>query len=151
MPGRAQENKKIVCVNRKARHDYEILETLEAGLVLKGTEVKSLRANQASLVDAYAEIKDGEAFLVDSYIAPYTAASYNNHEPRRQRKLLLHKKEIRRLEGRVREKGLTIIPLSLYFRNGRAKVELALARGRKSYDKRERIRKRDLARQSEEV
>lgn len=151
MPGRRQEGKKIVCVNRKARHDYEILETLEAGLVLKGTEVKSLRANQASLVDAYAEIKDGEAFLVDSYIAPYTAASYNNHEPRRQRKLLLHKKEIRRLEGRVREKGLTIIPLSLYFRNGRAKVELALARGRKSYDKRERIRKRDLARQSEEV
>lgn len=142
---RPDVSRKVVCLNRKARHDYEVLETLEAGLVLRGSEVKSLRAGQAALVDSYAEVRDGEVFLVGANIAAYASASYNNHDPRRDRKLLLHSREIRRLEGRVREKGLTLVPLSLYFREGRAKVEVALARGRKAYDKRERIRERDLA------
>ncbi len=147
MAARRQDaSRKVVCLNRKARHDYEVLETVEAGLVLRGSEVKSLRAGQAALVDSYAEVRGGEVFLVGAHIASYASASYNNHDPRRDRKLLLHAREIRRLEGRVREKGLTLVPLSLYFRDGRAKVEVALARGRKAYDKRERIRERDQAR-----
>lgn len=143
---RQDASRKVVCLNRKARHDYEVLETLEAGLVLRGSEVKSLRSGQAALVDSYAEVRGGEVFLVGAHIAAYSSASYNNHDPRRDRKLLLHAREIRRLDGRVREKGLTLIPLALYFRDGRAKVEIALARGRKAYDKRERIRERDRAR-----
>ncbi len=142
---RQDASRKVVCANRKARHDYEVLETFEAGLVLRGSEVKSLRAGQAALVDSYAEVREGEVFLVGAHIASYASASYNNHDPRRDRKLLLHAREIRRLKGRVREKGLTLVPLSLYFREGRAKVEIALARGRKAYDKRERIRVRDQA------
>jgi len=142
--------RKVVCQNRKARHDYEVLDRIEAGLVLVGSEVKSLRDGQAALTDAYAEVRDGEVFLVGAHIAPYANASYNNHAPKRDRKLLLHAREIHRLEGRVREKGLTLIPLCLYFRDGKAKVELALARGRKAYDKRERILARDRARVPDE-
>lgn len=141
--------RKLVCQNRRARHDYEILDTLEAGMVLTGSEVKSLRNGAASIVDAYAEIRDNEVFLVGANIAPYASASYLNHEPRRDRKLLLHTREIRRLDSKIREKGLTLIPLQIYFRRGKAKVELALARGRKQFDKRERIRKRDESRVAE--
>lgn len=140
---------KIVCSNRKARHDYEILSTLEAGIVLKGSEVKSLRLGNAHLTDAYAEIRSNEVFLVGMHIAELPCASYLNHAPRRDRKLLLHHHEIRRLQARVQEKGLTMIPLSVYFKNGLAKVELALARGRKQYDKREKIRKRDIERRGD--
>ena len=146
--GKEIEGRKIVCQNRKARHDYDIVDTVEAGLVLLGSEVKSLRAGSAQLVDAFAEVHDGEMFLVSAQIHGYAAASYQDHEPRRRRKLLLHAQEIHRLDVKVKEKGLTLIPLSIYFRKGRAKVELALARGRKEYDKRERIMKRDLERAS---
>lgn len=147
MPAAKDDAKKIVCQNRRARHDYEVLDTFEAGLVLRGSEVKSLREGAAQLVDSYAEVRDGELFLVGANIARYAAASYMNHDPKRPRKLLMHGREIRRLDAKVREKGLTLVPLSIYFRRGRAKVELALARGRKAYDKRERIMKRDLARE----
>jgi len=139
--------RRVICQNRKARFDYEVLDTLEAGIVLKGSEVKSLAMGQASISEAYAEIRNGEVFLVGSNIARYSGASYANHEPRRERKLLLNSKEIKRLQSKVREKGLTLIPLSIYFNErGKAKVELALCRGRKKYDKRERIMKRDEAR-----
>lgn len=144
MPG--SEARKVICQNRKARHDYEVLETFEAGIVLRGSEVKSLRDGAAQLTDSYAEVRRGELFLVGAKISRYAAASYTNHDPERDRKLLMHAKEIRRLEAKIREKGLTLIPLSMYFKCGKAKVELALARGRKAYDKRERIMKRDLAR-----
>jgi len=140
----------VVAENRRARHDYEVLERLEAGLVLLGSEVKSLRQGGMQLVDSYGEIVDGEVFLVGARIAPYAAASYQNHAPTRRRKLLLHRAEIRRLDGKVRQKGLTLVPLSVYFRAGRAKVDLALARGRKAYDKRERIQQRDRDRVREE-
>ncbi|MBM4398493.1 MAG: SsrA-binding protein SmpB [Deltaproteobacteria bacterium] len=136
----------MVCQNRRARHDYEILDTFEAGMALLGSEVKSLRDGGAALVDSYAEVRGGEVFLVGANIAQYAAASYQNHEPRRARKLLLHAREIAKLDAKTREKGLTIVPLAIYFRNGRAKVEIGLARGRRAYDKRERIMKRDLAR-----
>lgn len=141
-----QENRKLVCQNRRARHDYEILDRYEAGMVLTGSEVKSLRDGGAALVDSYAEVRDGEVYLVGASIARYSAASYMNHEPKRARKLLLHAREIAKLDARVREKGLTLVPLAIYFLRGRAKVELGLARGRRAYDKRERIMKRDLAR-----
>ena len=150
MAGRKDGGRKVVCSNRKARHDYEVVDTVEAGMVLTGSEVKSLRMGGAHLTDAFAEVRGGEVFLVGASIAQYGAASYLNHEPRRARKLLLHAKEIARLDGKVREKGLTLIPLSLYFRDGKAKVDLALARGRRAYDKRERIRLRDIARGAEE-
>ena len=146
MAKRVEDGRKVVCQNRKARHDYDIIEVIEAGLVLTGSEVKSLRDGGAHLTDAWAEVRGGEAFLVGAHIAPYAQASYLNHPPRRERKLLLHAREISRLEGKVREKGLTLVPLVLYFREGRAKVEIALARGRRAYDKRDRIQKRDLAR-----
>jgi SsrA-binding protein len=150
MPVMKEEGRKVVCQNRKARHDYEILDTVEAGMVLMGSEVKSLRGGGASLVDSFAEVRGTEVFLVGANIAPYANASYLNHEPRRGRKLLLHAREIRRLDVKVREKGLTLIPLQIYFRRGRAKVEVALARGRRAYDKRERIRQRDRARGAED-
>ncbi|NOZ01598.1 MAG: SsrA-binding protein SmpB [Deltaproteobacteria bacterium] len=140
------KGRRIACTNRKARHDYSLIETFEAGLVLEGSEVKSLRNGGGALTDAYGEIRDGEVFLVNAHIAGYSSASYNDHEPRRRRKLLLHAREIRRIEQRSREKGYTLVPLSIYFKHGLAKVELALARGRKTYDKRERIMRRDLAR-----
>jgi SsrA-binding protein len=141
--GEPEEGQQLVCSNRKARHLYEILETLEAGISLLGPEVKSLRAGRASLTDAYARIRGGEAFLVSAHISPYEQGGRENPDPRRERKLLLRKSEIRRLEGKVSQKGFTLIPLRLYFRSGRAKVELALARGKRTYDKREAIRRRE--------
>jgi len=141
--------KKLVCSNKKARFDYEIIESLEAGIVLKGTEVKSLRDGKANLKDSYARIKGNEVYLIDAHISPYSYGNILNHDPLRERKLLLHKREIRRLIGKVNEKGLTMIPLNMYFRNGRAKVELALVKGKKSYDKKEVIRKRDQKRELE--
>ncbi len=144
------DGRKIVAENRRARHDYEILDRFEAGMVLLGSEVKSLRNGGAQLVDSYVEVKDDELFLVGANIAQYAAASYQNHEPRRRRKLLMHAAEIHRLDMKVREKGLTLVPLAIYFREGRAKVEVALARGRKSYDKRDKILQRDLDRAARE-
>jgi SsrA-binding protein len=141
------EGIKVVATNRKARHDYEIEETYEAGLVLVGTEVKSLRRGSCSLKDGFALIKDGEAFLYNVYIAPYEAGSHYNPDPERPRKLLLHKQEIARLSGKVKERGYTLIPLKIYFKNGYAKVELALARGVAKYDKREKIKKKEQERE----
>jgi SsrA-binding protein len=139
--------RKVVAQNRRARHDYSVEDTYEAGLVLTGTEVKSLRAGRASLVDAYARVRDGEVWLENAHIPEYTLGSWTNHEPRRPRKLLLHRAEIARLIGKTREGGLTLIPLSLYFRDGRAKVEIALARGRRAYDKRAALAERQASRE----
>ena len=136
----------VVCVNRQARHNYFIDETYEAGLMLLGSEVKSLRDGKANLVDSYARIQKGEAFLVNTHISPYAGANQFNHEPTRTRKLLLHAREIERLTGKTKERGLTLIPLKIYFKNGRAKVELGLARGKKQYDKRASIKERDAKR-----
>jgi len=141
---------KLVSQNRKARHDYHIQETIEAGLVLTGPEVKSLRLGRANLKDSYAQPKGGELFLHQVHISPYENSPLGDQDPTRTRKLLLHQHEIRRLAGKIQEKGLTLIPLRLYFRGGKAKIELALAKGKKSYDKRETIRKRDLEREAEQ-
>jgi len=141
------EGEKTVVTNRKARHQYHILETIEAGIVLQGTEVKSLRQGKVNLGDAYAKIKDGEIWLVEMHISPYEQGNVFNHEPRRPRKLLLHKREIKRLIGKVQERGLTLIPLRIYFKRGKAKVELALAKGKKLYDRREDIKRRDEERE----
>jgi SsrA-binding protein len=138
---------KVIAVNRKALHDYHILETVEAGLVLSGTEIKSIREGHVSLREAYARPDDDELWLLGAHIAQYPAASRFNHEPTRKRKLLLHKGEMRELSAALEEKGLTLIPLRLYLKNGRAKLELALARGKRSHDKREAIAKREAERQ----
>lgn len=138
---------KLIATNRKARHDYEILETYEAGLVLKGTEVKSLRAGQVNFKDSYATISRDEAWLLGCHIAPYQHGSDANHEPDRTRKLLLKRREIARLIGKVAERGLTLVPLRLYFKEGRAKLEIGLARGKKLHDKRQAIRERDARRE----
>jgi SsrA-binding protein len=135
--------RKVIAQNRKARHDYAILDTYECGVVLTGTEVKSLRLGRASLVDGFATIDGGEVFLRNVHIPEYTEGSWTNHEPRRTRKLLLHKGEILRLVGKTKESGLTLVPLSLYFSDGKVKVEIALARGKRSYDKRQDLAKRD--------
>jgi len=137
---------KVVAQNRKARHDYHIEGTVEAGLVLRGTEVKSMRAGRVSLRDSYARIEGGEAFLFNMHIAPYNKASIENHEPKRTRKLLLNKGEIARLAGKTRERGYTLIPLRAYFRGSWAKVELALALGKRKYDKRRAIAEREAKR-----
>ena len=137
-----------IAKNRRARHDYAILDTYEAGLVLTGSEVKSLRDGKANLSDAYGIVRNGELFLLNLHISPYERASYNNHEPTRTRKLLLHKREIRRLIGAVERQGLTLVPLELYFRNGRAKVTLALGRGKKLHDKREDLKRRVTERET---
>jgi SsrA-binding protein len=137
------KTRKLIATNRRARFEYELLDTYEAGLVLRGPEVKSLRAGKASLVDAYAVVRRGEAYLVNAHISPYEEAGRENADPRRERKLLLHRAEIARLLGDVSERGFTLVPLSLYFKDGKAKVELALARGKKLYDKREAIRRRE--------
>lgn len=134
---------KLVAQNKKARHDYSIEDVFEAGLVLTGTEVKSLRQGRCSLVDAYAVVQDGEAYLLGAHIPEYTEGTWNNHAPRRTRKLLLHRKEIDSLVARTRESGLALVPLSLYFKDGRAKVEVALGRGRKAHDKRQVLAARD--------
>jgi SsrA-binding protein len=139
----------IVCVNRQARHNYFIDETYEAGLVLVGSEVKSLREGKANLKDSYARIQKGEAFLINAHVSPYPGANRFNHEPTRTRKLLLHQREIERLTGKTKERGFTLIPLRLYFKNGRAKVELGLARGKKLYDKRETLRRKVAQREVE--
>ena len=141
--GREMGRGKLVAQNKKARHDYEILETHEAGIVLTGTEVKSLRQGRCSIVDAYAVIQEGEAWLMAAHIPEYTEGTWNNHAPNRQRKLLLHKEEIVRLIGKTQESGLALVPLQLYFKDGRAKVEIALARGRKAHDKRQAMAERD--------
>ena len=133
--------------NKRAKFDYHILETFEAGLVLKGTEVKSLRDGRANISDAYGIIKDGEAYLLNLHISPYESRGYANHEPDRTRKLLLHRKEIRRLIGAVERQGLTLIPLELYFKKGMAKVALALGKGKQLHDKRDTARERDAARE----
>lgn len=140
---------KIVASNRRARHEYFILETLEAGIALQGSEIKSIRAGQISLAEAFVRIDGKEAWLEDAHIAPYEQASIFNHEPRRPRKLLLHSSEIRRLWNSVRQKGVTIIPLTVYLKNGKAKVEIATAKGKKLYDKRAEIAKRDTKREIE--
>lgn len=137
----------MIAQNRKARHEYTILDTFEAGVALVGTEVKSLRMGRASLVDAFATIDDGEIWLRALYIAEYTLGTWTNHEPRRTRKLLLHRSEIDRLIGKIREGGLTLVPLSLYFNDGKVKCEIALAKGKKSYDKRADLAKRDSDRE----
>jgi SsrA-binding protein len=134
--------RKLVAANRKARHDFTIEDVFEAGLVLSGTEVKALRAGRASLVDGWCEVDGGEAWLLGVHIPEYAQGTWTNHAPRRKRKLLLHREEIERLEARTREKGQTIVPLSLYFLDGRAKVEIALARGKKDWDKRQALRER---------
>lgn len=140
---------KIIAVNRKARFNYELGDRYEAGMVLTGTEVKSLRLGKASLVDSYAKIKNGELWLVNCQIQPYPFAYYDNHEPTRQRKLLLHKRELAKLGSKIQEQGQSLIPLALYFKNGRAKVELALAKGKKLHDKRASIKQRDQEREME--
>jgi len=138
---------KPIARNRKAWHNYTILDKWEAGIELKGTEVKSLRGAQVQMADSYARIEDGEVHLVGLNISPYEKTAYDNHEPTRKRRLLLHRREIRKLATKVNERGLTLIPLSIYFRRGYAKVELALVCGKKQYDKREDMRKRDHQRQ----
>lgn len=142
-----QDARKLIAQNRKARHDYAVLDTFEAGVVLTGTEVKSLRLGRASLVDGFATIDDGEVFLRNVHIPEYDQGSWTNHEPRRVRKLLLHKGEIERLIGKTRETGNTLVPLSIYFSGGRVKVEIALVKGKRSYDKRQDLAKRDADRE----
>jgi SsrA-binding protein len=144
-----EKGRKLVAQNRKARHDYHIEDVFEAGLVLQGTEVKSLRAGHATLVDGYADVKDGEVWLHGVHIPEYTEGTWTNHEPRRKRKLLLHRNEISKLIGKTKEGGFTLVPLSLYFKDGYAKVEIALARGRKAYDKRQAIAERDAKREAD--
>ena len=138
---------KVVVTNRKALHDYFIIETCEAGIALKGTEVKSLRQGSANLQDGYALLRNGEIWLVGMHISPFEKGNINNHDPKRDRKLLLHKQEIRRLDGKISAKGLTLVPLKVYFKNNIVKIELGLAQGKKSYDKREAIKKREVERQ----
>lgn len=142
-----EQGRKVIAQNRRARFDYHIEDTYEAGIVLTGTEVKSLRAGHAQIVDGYALVKDGEVWLMGVHIPEYTQGTWTNHEPRRPRKLLLHRREISRLIGKTQEKGLTLVPLSLYFRDGRAKVEIGLARGKRAYDKRQHIAQREAKRE----
>ena len=143
----AADGIRVITTNRKARHDYQILETVEAGIALVGTEVKSLRAGRVNLKDSYAEIRDTEMFLVGAHISPYEEANRFNHEPERQRRLLLHRREILRFGAKTREKGLTLVPLRMYFKANRVKVELGLARGKRMYDKRQAIAQRDAKRE----
>jgi SsrA-binding protein len=144
-----EQGRKNIAQNRKARHDYAIEDTYEAGLVLTGTEVKSLRQGRASLVDGFAEIRHGEAWLLNVHIPEYTEGTWNNHTPRRPRKLLLHKLEIDKLMAKTKESGLTLVPLALYFKDGRAKVEIALARGKKAYDKRQTLMEKQAKREAD--
>ncbi|HEY9241014.1 MAG TPA: SsrA-binding protein SmpB [Streptosporangiaceae bacterium] len=144
-----QQQSMVIARNRRARHDYHIEDTVEGGLVLTGTEVKSLRAGRASLTDGFAQIEDGEVWLHGVHIPEYTQGTWTNHEPRRPRKVLLHRQEIDRWAAKTAERGLTIVPLALYFKDGRVKVELALARGKRTYDKRHDLAQRDAAREVE--
>lgn len=140
---------KVIATNRKARFEFFLLETFEAGLALQGTEIKSVRAGQVSITEAFIKIENGSAWLVDAHIAPYEPGSYNNHDPKRQRRLLLNKREIRELWNSVRQKGMTIIPVKIYLHEGRAKLEIAIARGKKLYDKRAELAKKDFERDLE--
>ena len=142
-PGDAKENDALIARNKRARHDYHILETWEAGIALLGTEVKALRDGRANLTDAYGVLKDGEVFLLNLHIGHYQTGGVFNHEPTRTRKLLLNRSEIRKMIGAVERQGLTLVPLDLYFKNGRAKVALALGKGKKEHDKRQDLRKKD--------
>ncbi|MCS7220395.1 MAG: SsrA-binding protein SmpB [Anaerolineae bacterium] len=138
---------KTIATNRKAYHDYEVVDTLEAGIVLTGTEIKSIREGRVNLRDGFAIIRGGEVWLLNVHIAPYPGGNRQNHEPRRERKLLLHRREINRLAGRVQEKGWTLVPLRLYLKDNKAKIELGLVRGKREYDKREAIAKREAERE----
>ncbi len=141
---------KILATNRKAYHDYEIIDTFEAGIVLTGSEVKSAKRGSINLKDSYCRIKGGEIFLVNAYIAPYKPATYNNHDPERERKLLMHKKEIIKLHSKVKERGLTLIPLKVYInKRGLIKVEIALAKGKKNYEKKQKIKERIILKETE--
>ena len=144
-----ERGRKLIAQNRRARHDWSVLDTYETGIVLSGTEVKSLRQGKATLTDGFATVDDGEVWLRNVHIPEYAQGTWTNHEPRRSRKLLLHKQEIERLLGKVKESGLSLIPLSMYFADGKAKVELALARGKKAHDKRQDMAKRDAQREIE--
>jgi SsrA-binding protein len=146
-PNKDREERRVIATNRKARHDYAILETYEAGIELRGSEVKSLREAKAQLQDAYGSVDAGQLYLRGAHINPYDPAAHDNHDPTRARRLLMHRAEIRRLIGKLEESGLTLVPLSLYFKDGRVKVELALVRGRKSYDKRDKIDERRARRE----
>ncbi|HET9861116.1 MAG TPA: SsrA-binding protein SmpB [Nocardioidaceae bacterium] len=146
-----EQGRKLVAQNKKARHDYHIEDTYEAGLVLTGTEVKSLRQGRASLVDGFAEVHEREVWLHGVHIPEYTQGTWTNHSARRKRKLLLNRQEIDRIESRVNERGLTVVPLSLYFKDGRAKVEIALAKGKKTWDKRQALAERQANREKEQA
>ena len=146
MAAQDESDEKLVTTNRKARHEFAVLETYETGIVLTGTEVKSLRQGNVNLADGYALLKDGEVWLFGMHVSPYAHGSYSNVDPLRRRKLLLHKKEIRKIASRLREKGLTLIPLKLYFVHGLAKLQLGVCRGKKEYDKRQDIAKREAER-----
>jgi SsrA-binding protein len=153
MPSQARETggDRTVATNRRARHEYEILETVEAGLVLRGTEVKSLRAGLVNFKDSYATVRNDEGWLLGCHISPYSHGTDANHDPERDRKLLLHRRELARLTGKIAERGLTLVPLRLYFTHGRAKIELGLARGRKLHDKRSAIREREVKREMDKA
>ncbi|MFM8926735.1 MAG: SsrA-binding protein SmpB [Rhodoluna sp.] len=144
-----ERGQKVVATNRKARHDYSIEDVFEAGIVLTGTEVKSLRAGRASLVDGYAVVDGGEIWLENVHIPEYTEGTWNNHSTRRKRKLLMHREEISKLAGKVKESGFTLVPLSLYFKDGKAKVELALAKGKRDYDKRQALKEKQDKREAD--
>ncbi|KAB2952097.1 SsrA-binding protein SmpB [Heliorestis acidaminivorans] len=141
------EGRKVICENRRARHDYHIEETYEAGMVLKGTEIKSLRSGKGNLKDSFARVVEGEVILYNMHISPFEQGNRYNHEPTRNRKLLLHKSEIRKLQAAVQQKGLTLVPLRIYLKRGMAKLELAIGRGKKQYDKRQDIAKKDAQRE----
>jgi SsrA-binding protein len=143
--------RKVIAQNKKARHDYAISDVLECGLVLTGTEVKSLRAGRASLIDGFAMINDGELWLMGVHIPEYTEGTWTNHTPRRDRKLLVHKQELRKLMGKLKDSGTTLVPLQLYFKDGKAKVEIAVAKGKKAHDKREAIKEREADREVSHV
>lgn len=149
MTAKDQGNYKVITVNRKARHDYHILETYEAGLVLKGTEVKSIRNSQISIKESYAQFKGNDLYIIDMHIAPYQFGNRYNLEPKRDRKLLLNKKELNRIRDNINTKGVTVVPLKLYFKNGYAKLEIALAKGKKLYDKRRDLTEKAITREAE--
>jgi len=149
MATKPDAGEKVIATNRKAFHDYFVLQKLEAGIALTGTEVKSLREGRVNLKDSYIDFDHGEAFLVGAHISPYSHGNRENHDPERKRKLLLHRREIDRLFGQVVEKGLTIVPLRLYFKSGRVKAEIAVVRGKKLFDKRESEKRRELDREAE--
>jgi SsrA-binding protein len=145
------DSDRSIATNRRARHEYEILETLEAGLVLRGTEVKSLRAGLVNFKDSYATVRNGEVWFLGCHISPYSHGTDANHDPERDRKLLLHEREIKRLSGKIAERGLTLVPLKLYFKKGRAKLEIGLARGKKLHDKRSALREREVKREMDKA